>query len=297
MSGEFLYSVNCWGTPKNNSLEDIEQSAAVGAQAVGLWEGKFRDGEDNAIADALKRHNLRGGFVMPHHWTILPAPIDHGGDVDWKTKCDWIAKSIKRLARFDPVGIMVGPGVTGDPNRRQGPVEHVARGLEIVADAAADYGLRIAFEPLGLRRGSAVSTIPETIALFDMAGRKNVDILFDVWHSWPDENVHAHLRRNVHRVAGVQVSDVRVPERSNFDRVFPGEGRNICTPFVATLIDAGFKGWFDFEVFSDDGREGHKYEDNLWAMPHGDFLKRGRKAFDDVFANAKKMVAERKLPQ
>jgi hypothetical protein len=39
------YAVNGWCLPNNNSLQDIEQSALVGAQAVRLWAGKFREGE------------------------------------------------------------------------------------------------------------------------------------------------------------------------------------------------------------------------------------------------------------
>jgi hypothetical protein len=103
-------------------------------------------------------------LVIPRHWTILPTPLDPAGmSLDWKSKAQGICKSIERLARFKPVGILVGCGVSGDPNRRLGPVEHVIEGLKMVADAAAKHGLMIAFEPLALRRGAAVSTLPETI--------------------------------------------------------------------------------------------------------------------------------------
>ena len=40
---ELRYNVCCWSTPKNTWLEDIEQSAAIGATGVGLWEAKFGD--------------------------------------------------------------------------------------------------------------------------------------------------------------------------------------------------------------------------------------------------------------
>jgi sugar phosphate isomerase/epimerase len=292
---DFLYAVNAWCLPNNNSIQDIEQSAAIGAGAIGLWEGKFAEGEDDKILEALKRHNLRAGIVMPHHWTILPTPLDPGGYVDWKTKCDGICRSIRRLARFDPIGIMVGPGVSGDAKNRL-PTDHVAESLAKIADVAADCGARIAFEPLALRRGAAVATLPEAVDLLDSVGRSNVDILLDIWHNWPEENLHARIRENIDRFVAIQINDVRPNERSWCDRVLPGEGRNVCTPIVATLIDAGFSGWYDFEVFSDDGRWGNDFPESYWKMPHDEFLRRGRAAFDKCFRDAKELIAAGKLP-
>jgi sugar phosphate isomerase/epimerase len=293
---DIRYAVNAWCLPNNNSLQDIEQSARIGAGAVGLWEGKFRDGEDDAIGEALRRHGIRAGVVMPHHWTILPTPLDPGGYVDWKTKCDGICRSIRRLARFDPIGIMVGPGVSGDPAKRLSP-DHVAESLERIAGVADDCGVRIAFEPLAMRRGAAISTLPETIALIDSVGRRNVDILLDVWHSWPEQNLHQQLRTHVKRLMGVQINDVREPERSWCDRMMPGEGRNVCTPILATLIEAGFTGWYDFEVFSDDGRWGNDFADSLWKLPHDEFLRRGRAAFDRCLDSANSMIADGRVPE
>jgi sugar phosphate isomerase/epimerase len=293
---DIRYAVNAWCVPNNNSLQDIEQSARIGAGAVGLWEGKFRDGEEDAISEALRRHGIRAGIVMPHHWTILPTPLDPGGYVDWKAKCDGICRSIRRLARFDPVGIMVGPGVSGDPAKRLSP-DHVAESLERIAGVADDCGVRIAFEPLAMRRGAAISTLPETIALIDSVGRRNVDILLDVWHSWPEQNLHQQLRTHVKRLMGVQINDVREPERSWCDRMMPGEGRNVCTPILATLIEAGFTGWYDFEVFSDDGRWGNDFADSLWKLPHDEFLRRGRAAFDRCLDSANSMIADGRVPE
>src|SRR5690606_952780 len=135
----------------------IEQAARTGAEAVGLWEGKFGPGDDDAIAAALDKHNIRAGIVMPHHWTILPTPLDPGGYIGWETKTEGIIKSLKRFARFKPLGIMVGPGVSGKAGERLGPVEHVEKGLARVADVAGEHGLRISFEPLAMRRGAAVA--------------------------------------------------------------------------------------------------------------------------------------------
>jgi len=87
------------------------------------------------------------------------------------------------------------------------------------------------------------------------------------------------------------MNDVRENERSWCDRVFPGEGRNICTPITATLIDAGFKGWFDFEVFSDDGRWGDAFPESLWKLLHDEFLQKGYRAFAKCYDAEKPISA------
>ena len=51
------------------------------------------------------------------------------------------------------------------------------------------------------------------------------------------------------------------------------------TPIVAALLQAGYKGWYDFEVFSDDGRWGNDFPDSLWKLPHEEFVTRGARAF------------------
>ncbi len=291
LPADYLYSVNGWSTPRNSVFEDIEQSARIGADAIGIWEGKFIEGGDEEIAAALGNHDIRAGIVMPHHWTILPTPLDPGGmSQDWREKCAGICKSVRRLAQFDPIGIMVGPGVSGNPTRRLGPVEDVVEGLKMVADVAGECGVTIAFEPLALRRGAAVATFPETVDLLEKVGRSNVKILPDLWHSHPEPDFHRHLRQNVHRIIAVQVNDVRVPERSWCDRVLPGDGLNVCTDAVATLLAAGYTGWYDFEVFSDNGSWGNDFPDSLWKPPHDEFLKRGRDAFDRCFSAARMQV-------
>lgn len=297
-STEFKYTVCCWSTPKNNSIQDIEQCAAIGAHAVGFWERKFAADEDDAIEEALAKHGLRAGIVVPTNWTILPVPLNpQGASLSWKETSASIAASIRRFARFKPVGVLVGPGVTGDPARRAGPIEHVIEGLKVIADAAGEVGLRIGFEPYARRRGAALVTLAETVEVIEKAGRDNVDLLPDVWHYWPEENVHSELREFADRMMGLQVNDARVEERSWCDRAQPGQGRNQCTPMLATLIDAGFKGWYDYEVFSDDGRWGNAFPDSLWAKPHEELLREGYQGFQACYAEAKKMVAAGNLPR
>lgn len=289
-----LYGVSEWSTPKNGVIDDIEQIARTGGTGIGLWEAKFEPGQDAEILEALQRHKLTASMCIPQDWTILPTPLDPKGPKDWKVRVDVICKGIERLAKFSPVAILVGPGVSGDPAKRAGPVEHVIEGLSIIAKVADEYGLKVGFEPLALRRGAAVATLPETMEVLNAVGRDNVEILFDVWHSYNDENVHDHIRAHAKRFIGVQVNDVRVPTRSWCDRVLPGDGQGAAPEIIATLLESDFHGWYDLEVFSDDGRWGNAFPDSLWALPHEEFLRQSYAAFQRSYERAKKIVEERR---
>jgi sugar phosphate isomerase/epimerase len=289
-----LYGVSEWSTPKNGVFDDIEQIARTGGTDIGLWEAKWKPEEDEAVKEALLQHGLTATMCIPKDWTILPTPLDPKGPKDWRTRVDVICAGIHRLAKYSPVAILVGPGVSGDPAHRAGPVEAVVEGLRVIADAAAEYGLRVGFEPLSLRRGAAVATLPETVAVLDAVDRSNVDILFDVWHSWDEPDVHEHIRAQAHRFIGVQVNDYRQPTRSWCDRVLPGEGRGAAPEIIATLLEANFTGWYDFELMSDDGRWGNAFPDSLWAIPHEQMLARAFDAFQRSYARAKEIVLERR---
>ena len=289
---EYKYAVCCWSTPKNSCIEDIEQCAAIGAQGVGLFEQKIAPGQEDEIEEALARHGMQAGIVVPRDWTILPVPLNPKAmSLTWRDLSANIAASCKRLARFKPIAILVGPGGHGDPSLQGHPIAEIVEGLKVIADAAGEEGLRIAFEPYAQRRGAVIHNLTIAMDVIDKSGRDNVGLLPDVWHYWPEPNAHAELRQYVDHIIGLQVNDARIEERSWCDRVQPGWGHNKCRDMVATLIDAGFDGWYDYEVFSDDGRWGNAWPDSLWAKPHQEFLQEGYDNFARVYSEAKQMLA------
>lgn len=297
MTTQYKYSVCCWSTPKNNCLEDIEQCATIGAQGVGLFEKKISVGQEDEIADALRRHGLQASIVVPNDWTILPVPLNPAAaKLTWRDLSSNIANSCRRLAKFNPVGILVGPGGHGDPAMQGRPIKEVVEGLKMIADAAGEAGTRIAFEPYASRRGAVIHNLTIAMEVIDKAGRDNVYLFPDVWHYWPEPNVHTELRQFVDRIIALQVNDARIQERSWCDRVQPGWGQNKCREMVATLIDAGFDGWYDYEVFSDDGRWGNAWPDSLWKKPHLEFLQEGYDSFARVFCEAQQMLSQRVIP-
>lgn len=288
------YAVNGWSTPHNTAMEDIEQVHRTGGGAVGLRESDMADGEDERLLEAMAARGLQTSFIVPATWTFIPVPFNTPGMVrDPAERTELICQSIPRLAKFNPAAIIVGPGVTGVAGERAGPADAVYEGLVKVADVAAEHGVQIGFELLAERRGATFHTLAETATFLDDVGRDNVGVMFDVWHSWCEPNLHENIRKYGARINSVHVNDVKVNERSNFDRALPGEGRGVCASVVASLIEVGYDGWYELEVFSDDGTFGSDFPDSLWKLPHEELLSRAKAAFDKVWDEAQEMVGAR----
>jgi sugar phosphate isomerase/epimerase len=107
---------------------------------------------------------------------------------------------------------------------------------------------------------SFVHTIEDALVLI---GDADVGILFDMWHL--QDVSHAD------RILGVHVADRREPTRSDFDRLFPGNGSRAA---VSALEAAGYEGWYDVEVMSADGTFGHDFEDSLWDLSVEEIARR-----------------------
>jgi sugar phosphate isomerase/epimerase len=218
---------------------------------------------------------------------VLPSQIDPpGAPQDIPTRLALISASIRRLSAFQPATVLIGPGASGDPDHPAAPLDAVADALPGLADVAADCGVTLGVELLAARRGSVISSLPGLVALLDEVGRDNLGIMFSVYHSWPEPNLHEDLLRYGARINSVQVCDIRDPERSRFDRELPGRGRGVAPEIMATLLRAGYQGWWELVIFSDDGIYGTALQDSYWAMPPRAFLTQAKQAFDESYAKA-----------
>jgi len=182
--------------------------------------------------------------------------------------------------------VLVGPGASGDPDHPAGPLDAVIDALPGLADVAADCGVTIGVELLAARRGSVISSLPGLVALLDEVGRDNLGIMFSIYHSWSEPNLHKDLLRYGKRINSVQICDIHDPERSRFDRELPGRGRGVAPEIMATLLRAGYQGWWELVIFSDDGTYGTALPGSYWAMPPRTFLAQAKEAFDESYAQA-----------
>jgi sugar phosphate isomerase/epimerase len=113
---------------------------------------------------------------------------------------------------------------------------------------------------------TVVSSLKDGLRLLDDVGLDDVGLVFDTWHMWDSPDVYEMIPVAAERIYGVQIADYREPNRGPRDRVAAGDGVGNIPALLRALRAAGYDGWYDMEVFSDDGRYGHAYEGSLWAL-------------------------------
>ncbi len=267
--------------------EDLTAYREAGIEGIGIVAGSTGVGigglDEGTVTEQLARFRdsgLTATLCFPKVQTIHPFSLSPGSH-DPATRIEQICEGMRLLAAFEPVCVGCGPGPYAgrEPERAR---EEAAAGLRQVARAAADVGVTVALEPMHASMSaewSFVTTIPEAMELLRAIDEPNVGLIVDVWHLWDTPNVLRHIRENVAHIVGVHVNDWRDPTRSWCDRVLPGDGIGDVPAFLGALDQAGYDGWVELEVFSDDGTYGNDFPDSLWKWDPVELVRVGRAKF------------------
>jgi sugar phosphate isomerase/epimerase len=258
---------------------DLRAYAAAGVDGIGIWEIKLPEGGDDQAHEQLEASGLGRAAAVPAVPSILPLPLMQG-PTDPRERIDAICASVHRLARFEPSSVvcLTGPGDDRDT---------VVEGLRTIGDEAARAGMRIGLEPinrLGGENWTSISSLQEAAELLDDADRPALGIQFDSWHVWNTADVVEEIERHAHRFVGVHVADWREPTRGWADRVLPGDGVADLPALLGTLERAGWDGFYDLEIFSDNGTFGNAWPGSLWDVPEEELARRGKEAFERAWS-------------
>jgi sugar phosphate isomerase/epimerase len=263
--------------------DDLRSYVEGGVDAVGIWELKLGEGRDEAALEAFEASGLGAATAVPAVPSILPLAL-LPGPADPRERIDAILRSIHRLAPFRPAAILC---ITGPRRTGAGPGRAlVVEGLRELGAEAERAGLRLALEPFqreGLESWSIVNTLSEAVELVDEAGSPAIGVQFDVWHLWNTPDLLDEIERHAHRLAGVHVSDWREPTRGWADRALPGDGGAGVPAILGALERAGWDGFYDLEIFSDNGTFGAAYPDSLWDVEPDELVRRGRESFNQCW--------------
>ena len=241
--------------------EDVAAYAAAGFDGIGLWEFKLgRDEDDDKRNRAfLAEAGLGVANCVPLVPSILPLRLPGmEGPSDVETRVRFLCRSMQRLVAYEPESVLV---ITGPVDKRDAAEGRrlVIDGLREVAAAAREAGVSLGLEPIHPGQHDTVSfvnSIADALYLLDEAGLDEVGIMADTYNLWnePPEALAAIASR----VTGLHVADVP-RESGRSDRVLPGEGGTRSAELVRALVEAGWNGYLDVEVFSTP--------DGFWSLP------------------------------
>jgi sugar phosphate isomerase/epimerase len=274
------FSVSQVSTLATTFADDVRTYEAAGVDGIGVWEQKLGDGPDAEALALLAESGLGAASAVPAVPSILPLPLLPGPD-DPHERIAALCASVHRLAALSPTGVVcvTGPAGGRDPDEARSVV---VEGLRTVAAEASSVGVRLALEPFqreGIEDWSLVNTLGDAAALIEEVGGDAIGIQFDVWHLWNTPDLLEEIARHAALIAGVHVNDWREPTRGWADRALPGEGVADLPSILGALEDGGWHGYYDLEIFSDDGTFGQAYPDSLWALDPAELVRRGREGF------------------
>jgi sugar phosphate isomerase/epimerase len=267
------FSISQITTLTSSFADDVRTYTAVGADAIGVWELKLGDSEDAKALELLAETGLGSAAAVPAIPSILPLPLMEGPS-DPQARIDALCRSVHRLAAFQPTGIVGLPGPGDDRDT-------VVAGLRTVGDEAQRAGVRIGLEPvnrIGGENWTMISSLGDVVELLDEADHPALGIQFDTWHLWNTPNVVEDIAKHIGRFVGVHVADWRQPTRSWADRVLPGDGVAELPRLLGALEAAGWEGYYDLEIFSDNGTFGNAWPDSLWDEPAEEVARAAREA-------------------
>lgn len=264
-----LFSISQVSTLAASFGDDVRAYAAAGADGVGVWEIKL--GSDSL--DEFQASGLRCATAVPAVPSVHALPLLPGPETP-RERIDALLRSLEVLAPYAPSAVLC---FTGPGDR-----ETAVRGVRKIAREAERLGLRLAVEPFqleGIENWSILNTLGDAAGFIDEVGSDAIGIQFDTWALWNTPELLDEIPRYAHLIAGVHVSDWREPTRGWADRVLPGDGAADLPGIFGVLEDMGWEGFYDLEIFSDNGTLGAAYPDSLWDLDAAELARRGREAF------------------
>jgi sugar phosphate isomerase/epimerase len=291
------FSISQITTLTASFADDVHAYAAAGVDGIGVWELKLPEGGDEEALEQLAASGLGSAAAVPQIPSILPLPLLEGPS-DPQERVEAIGASLHRLAPFRPSGVvcLTGPAGELDPDAAR---EAVIEGLRTLTAEAGRAGVRVGLEPMnrvGAGDWTIVTSIPEAVALLDEVDSPSLGLQFDTWHLWSTETLLEDIERECDRFTGVHVNDWREPTRSWADRVLPGDGVADLAAILGALDRAGWNGFYDLEIFSDNGTFGNAWPDSLWDVPAAELAARGRAAFERAWASRNRKPIDQVTP-
>lgn len=240
--------------------EAVAAYAKAGVAGISVWRQHLEPVGPMAgralIADAgLETVSLcRGGF--------FPAETEAAR----KEALDDNRRAIDEAAELGaPLVVLVCGAVPGMP-LAEGRAQ-IRDGIEAVLPHADSAGVRLAIEPLHPMYAdsrSAINTLGQANDMVEAIGSASVGVTVDVYHLWWDSSLEAEIVRAGESIFSFHVCDWRTPTRDLLnDRGLMGEGCIDVARIRGWVEKAGFKGYNEVEIFSEE----------FWAGDQNEYLE------------------------
>jgi len=241
-------SVNPATTMPYTMAQEVPAYAAVGIRHMELWLDK--------VDAHVSEHGLDSVRALLTDHGIAPVAACAAGGVmlhDVRSRTDALEDFRRRLEFCRTLVCPILVTVPDFPDQaEQGMYATAERNLRVAGEVAADHGVRLAVEFLQGNR--LVATLATAKQLVRGAGHPSVGILLDLSHFWLDRShVEDIDDLTPDELLLVHLDDMAPgwPELlTDYDRVFPGQGRGIERALVPRIQATGYDGFWSVEIFN-----------------------------------------------
>jgi sugar phosphate isomerase/epimerase len=245
--------------------EDVLQYKLAGFDAIGLWLPKVLEyGEERSQAWleenglAVSTLSYIGGFTGAFGHELVDV-LDEARQV------------IQLAGRLNAASVIC---VSGPINNHI--TKHATRlvvdALSELADEAAQQKVTLSLLPMRkafCREWTFLNSLDEALTVLDRVDHPAVRLAFDVYHLWPEKDLLSRIPKLLPRIGVVQVSDAPANARGDFNRLLPGDGILPIGEVLSGLVEAGYRGYVDYQICSD----------TLWENMNLDWLQMARENF------------------
>ncbi len=228
-----------------------DRYAASGVTGMSIWIEAIEGMSNAEVRDIVQTSGLqvpalvRGGFFCDPDANERAKRIENN------------RKLIETAAEISAEMLVLVVGATpGEPLELQR--QWVREGIEALIEDAQSHKVQLAIEPLHPMYAadkSCINRMAEARAICESVRNPWVGIAVDVYHTWwdPDLENEIRLAGELDALFGFHLCDWRVPTRDLLnDRGLMGDGCIDIRGIRRMVEAAGFSGWNEVEIFSDE---------------------------------------------
>jgi sugar phosphate isomerase/epimerase len=230
---------------ERGSLEQsLEGFVRGGAERVGLSPRELTENGTEAGVAAVERSSLDVTHIG--HGPMIPIGVPEQRDAAG----DAVSRSID-LAVATGARCVYGPAGGAPQLEWEAAALAFAAAIEPAARHAGERGVALLIEPtISLFADiSMLHTLRDTV---DLAEQSGVGVCIDLQHCWTERGLRESIRRCAANTGLVQLSDW-VPGNRHHFRAVPGDGAIPFDRVVGWILEDGYAGLFDLEVYPEPG--------------------------------------------
>ena len=244
-------SICQFSTYRWSFYEDVIRYSTLGFESMGLWRQKLDDFGRSAAIDLLYENKMSVSSV---HWA-------GGFTGDGRTFSDSIEDAIESIhlaSQVDADCLIIHPG-SRNGHTTSNATRLMKSALTQLVPVAADYGVKLAIEPMLTRNAASwtyLERLEDSFELMERFPAQSVGWVFDLYHFGFDAELFETLENRIQRLLLIQLSDRKLVleknarSRQGHDsfRLPLGKGEAPIEAWLGKLQGLGYAGKYELEV-------------------------------------------------